>query len=149
HFSNIQLDTCYNKFLSYNHLLLLPYSQTIKSFLHHIYSFDYSPDNSCGYTLIISIKNDYSEAHVYLLPEPKPLTNYFILPAQAIWHFPNIQLKSDTHNLSSDPFYNILYTPNLSNNTQPNIYLPIEETSTSIPYKPLQLSICTHNTRGY
>src|SRR6185436_10206258 len=91
------------------------------------------PDNSCGYTLIISIKNDYSEAHVYLPPEPKPLPNHFILPAQAIWHFTNIQLKSDTHNLSSDPFYNILYTPNFPNTS----------------YQPLLLSICTHNVRGY
>src|SRR6185295_20170817 len=101
HFSNIQLNTCYNKFLSYNHLPLLPHPQTIKSFLHYIYSFDYSPDNSCDYTLIISIKNDYSEAHVYLLSEPKPLPNHFIPPLQAIWHYPNFLLKSNTTELDS------------------------------------------------
>src|SRR6185436_17602042 len=87
HYDNIQLNTCYNKFLSYNHLPLLSHPQTIISFLQHINSFDYSPDNSCGYTLTISIKNDYSEAHVYLLFEAKLLFNHFILPVQAIWHY--------------------------------------------------------------
>ena len=90
HFGHIQLNTCYNKFLSYNHLPLLSHPQTIRSFLHYIYSFDYSPDNLCDYTLTISIKNDYSEAHIYLLFEPKPLPNHFIIPIQAIWHYPNI-----------------------------------------------------------
>src|ERR1043165_4004790 len=96
HFGHIQLNTCYNKFLLYNHLPLLSHPQTIRSFLHYIYSFDYSPDNLCGYTLTISIKNDYSEAHIYLPFESKPLPNHFIIPAQAIWHYPNIQLKSNT-----------------------------------------------------
>ena len=90
HYDNIQLNTCYNKFLSYNHLSLLSHPQTIISFLRHIDSFGYSPDNSCNYTLTISIKNDHSEAHVYLPFEAKPLPNHFILPAQAIWHYSNI-----------------------------------------------------------
>src|ERR1043165_4823459 len=58
-------------------------------------SFGYSPDNCYNYTLTISIKNDHSKAHVYLLFEAKPLPNHFILPIQAIWHYLNIQLKSN------------------------------------------------------
>ena len=90
HFGSIQLHTCYNKFLAYNHLSLLLHLQTIISFSWHIDDFDYSPNNAYGYILTISIKNNYSEAHVYLLSEPKPLSNHFILPVWAIWHYRNI-----------------------------------------------------------
>ena len=58
YFSTIQYDTCYNKFLAYYHIPLLPHPQTIISFLLHINSFGYLPDNACGYTLTILIKND-------------------------------------------------------------------------------------------
>jgi len=170
HYDNIQLNTCYNKFLSYNHLPLLSHPQTIRSFLHYIYSFDYSPDNCCGYTLTISIKNDYSEAHVYLPHEPKPLPNHFIIPVRAIWHYPNIQLKSNT----STPVFSILAPLDhhfFSNSNQPdnnsnqiqdlnltvtthnaretNQYIPNLSHIPQTKSKPLNLSICTHNVRGY
>ena len=115
HFGSIQLHTCYNKFLAYNHFPLLSHPQTIISFLRHIDDFDYSPNNACGYTLTISIKNDYSEAHVYLSSEPKPLPNHFIPPLQAIWHYPNILLKSNTTELDSLNLTN-LYTTTLTPN---------------------------------
>src|ERR1043165_6908255 len=57
YYNNIQPNTCYNKFLFYNHLSLLTHSQTIISFLRHIDSFGYSPNNCYNYTLTISIKN--------------------------------------------------------------------------------------------
>jgi exonuclease III len=137
HYDNIQYNTCYNKFLFYNHLPLLSHPQTIISFLRHIHSFGYSLENACGYTLTISIKNDHSEAHVYLPSEAKPLPNHFILPIQAIWHYPNIQLKSNT----SIPVFSIPapLAPIPSNLAQPR------NPNTS----SLNLTICTHNVRGY
>ena len=133
YYDNIQPNTCYNKFLFYNHLPPLTHPQTIISFLRHIDSFGYSPNNCYNYTLTISIKNDHSEAHVYLPFEAKLLPNHFILPIQAIWHYPNIQLKSN----SPTPTFSIpaplvsissnLSQPNISNNSS------------------LNLTICTHN----
>jgi hypothetical protein len=170
HYGSMQLHTCYNKFLAYNHLLLLPHPQTIISFLRHIYSFDYLPSNACDYTLTISIKNDYSEAHVYLPSDPKPLPNHFIPPLQAIWHYPNILLKSDTTennflNLTNP--YSTILTPNslsFTSSIPPQQPLPISTsafsppTSLSLPtqtpismqnLRDLHLNIATHNVRGF
>jgi len=166
HFASIQPHTCYNKFLFYNHLPLLSHPQTIISFLRYINNLGYLPSNACDYTLTISIKNDYSEAHVYLPFESKPLKNHFIPPLQCIWHFPNILLKSDTtteHNLlnltnlsnTSLPLYSspsILQTPLI----QPS-HSPTSAPSPSI-FRPctnyfsdfsLNLNLATYNIQGF
>ena len=85
--------TCYNKFLLYFNLLLLPSPQTINSFLLHLIK--HSLWNNLQGQLIISIKSDYSEAHIYTPHEPCPLPDHEIIPYQsAIFANPHIPLKS-------------------------------------------------------
>ena len=108
--------TCYNKFLLYFNLPLLPSPQTINSFLLHLIK--HSLWNNLQGQLIISIKSDYSEAHIYTPHEPCPLPDHTIIPYQsAIFANPHIPLKSQSPHPTSP--------------------------------SPLNLSICTHNIRGF
>ena len=117
--------TCFNKFLHYHKLPLLPSPQTINSFLLHL--IQHSLWNNLQNELIISIKSDYSEAHIYTPEELCPLPDHEIVPYQsAIFANPHIPLKS-----SIQPSTQLSTTPNLS--------------------KPhdLHLTIATHNVRGF
>ena len=123
--------TCYNKFLFYHRLPPLEHPQTIFTFLQYIrhdFPSYYSPD-----LIKISILNikdhnhDYIEAHIYLPHETYPLPNHFIPPFSHLLNwFRYVPLKSK----SSSPIPQKSYQhPGLPS--------------------PLNLSICTHNIRGF
>src|SRR5690242_5726699 len=59
-FNLYDTNICFNKFLSYYQLPLLPSPQTLETFFSHL-----KKHSELYNTVIISIKNDYSEAHVY------------------------------------------------------------------------------------
>jgi hypothetical protein len=115
--------TCFNKFLKHHQLPLLPSPQTINSFLLHLIK--HSLWNNLQNELIISIKSDYSEAHIYTPQEPCPLPDHQIIPYQsAIFANPHIPLKSYTQysppsTLSSIPT-NLLTQPSTSTDNSPN-----------------------------
>ena len=116
--------TCYNKFLFHHKLPPLEHPQTIFTFLKYLrddFPLYYSPSY-----IRISILNKkdtnnyYEEAHIYLPNEPYPLPNHFTPPFQDLLRW-------------------FRYTP--------------LKTSSPSPYDsthyPLNLSICTHNIRGF
>ncbi|CAG8698684.1 2988_t:CDS:1, partial [Ambispora leptoticha] len=88
---------CFNRFLRYYNLPTLPELQTIILFLKHLSLFGYNLENSHFNTLIISIKKDYFEAHIYLPFEPKPLPNHFVPLRENLKYYQNITLKSNSH----------------------------------------------------
>ena len=112
--------TCFNKFLISQNYPPISSPQTLNSFFLHLLT------NGLWSNLqdkaVISIKNDYSEAHIYLPGEPCPLPDYIIIPyLESIYLHPFIPLKSNTQHISSP----------------------------STLYSPLNLSICTHKIQGF
>src|SRR5260363_306947 len=130
--------TCYNKFLSYHKLQLLPSPQTIASFTQFIKS-NYSTFFSEQYIkLFVQIKNKYNseEAYIYLLHETSLLPNHSPLPFKNLINFLNIPLKSNCPtNIPS------LQTCELSLN-QPSIH-PTSNPSPTLEYASIPIKIAS------
>src|SRR6185437_989832 len=89
--------TCFNKFLSFYNLQLLPTPQSIGSFLKFIQD-DYPAYYSEQYINIsikISNNNIYEEAHIHLPQETILLPNFSYIPFKNLLDFQNIPLKTN------------------------------------------------------
>ena len=160
--------TCYNKFLSYYKLQLLPSPQTIASFIQFIKS-NYPTFFSDQYIKIsIQTKTEHNpkEAHIYLPHETSLLPNHYLLSFKNLLHFQNIPLKSNyftnipslqtcelsLNQPSNHPLSNLSLTPehasipikiaslNINGLTQPNKKLAISETLNNNTFQILGLS---------
>jgi ribonuclease HI len=156
-------NVCYNKFLSYYQLPLLPYPQTIETFLLHLNQNQFKLYN----TVIISIKDNYSEAHIYLPNQANLLNNHFFIQSFEYKRFLQLPLKSFSTISNIDLSFFLSPTPPSSlevaldetpiqetqalNNNCTNRYPGSPSNSQAKPptHKPLDLGICTHNVRGY
>ena len=118
------LDTCYNKFLQYHHLPLLALQPTIKIFFQYLQQLN---STHLLNTTKITLKTDKTEAHIYLPYELTILPNHYIPFTN---DFLDIPLKSQSNSQSIFQ----------SRDTNPHSVPPT---------KPLELSISTHNVRGY
>src|ERR1041384_5921383 len=116
--------TCYNKFLFYYKLPPLEHPQTIFTLLKYLrddFSLYYSPSYIRISILNKKDTNDYyEEAHIYLPNKPYPLPNHFTPPFQDLLRW-------------------FRYTP--LKTSSPSLY--------DSTHYPLNLSICTHNIRGF
>src|SRR6185437_13196975 len=135
--------TCFNKFLSFYNLQLLPTPQSIGFFLKFIQN-DYQAYYSEQY-INISIKisnNDiYEEAHIHLPQETTLLPNFSYIPFKNLLDFQNIPLKTNhsstkfkipsllrcqksllpTPHPSSELPFTTTYTNNIRSSENPNI----------------------------
>jgi exonuclease III len=165
--SSTSYDTniCYNKFLSYYQLLLLPYPQTIETFLSHLDQNQFKLYN----TVIISIKDNYSEAHVYIPNQTTLLNNHFFIQSFEYKRFLQFPLKSFSRYTTPNIDLSLLFpstalspsettldeTSNQEaqalNNNHISSYPGSPSNLQAKPptHKPLNLGICTHNVRGY
>ena len=142
------LDACYNKFLSFYKLPLLDTPQTIFTFYQYLSLFDFS------YPTTISIKNDYSEAYIYLPFESELLPDHQYASGHELLSIP---LKSYTYtpaHSSASPNHSRFNThfiaPKINECLSPGYQRPPSVPQVELPlYKPLNLGICTHNVRGY
>src|SRR5260363_387208 len=134
---------CYNKFLSYYKLQLLPSPQTIAFFTQFIKS-NYPTFFSEQYiNLSVQIKNKYNteEAHIYLPHETSLLPNHSPLPFKNLINFLNIPLKSNyPTNIPS------LQTCELFLN-QPSIH-PTPNPSLTLEYASIPIKIASLNING-
>jgi len=112
---------CYNKFLSYYNLLILPSSQTLKSFYQHLQHINYTQIPK------ISINLAKTETHVYTNYNDLLLSNHIILSPHDQLQYSHLPLKSNLNNIST--------TNNNFNNNN----------NTSIEYTSLALKIASIN----
>ena len=73
--NSYDLNTCYNKFLQYYYLPLLPSQPTIKTFFQHLQQINYTHLLN---TSTIILKTDKTEAHIYLPHELTILPDHYI-----------------------------------------------------------------------
>ena len=134
------MEICYNKFLAYYKLPLLKEPQTINSFKQHLTQ-NNAKHLAC-YTLI-TVNSDKTEAHIYLPHESEMLPNHYVL---SIYDSYNIPLKSQTNIPIFPSISPTLFRTTSNPNQSTNNYL---NNSGSGSNQALNLSICTHNVRGY
>ena len=90
-------NTCYNKFLSFHKLQLLPSPQTLASFIQFIKSNypNFFSDQYIKISIKTKTKQNPEEAHIYLPHETSLLPNHSLLPFKNLANFSNTPLKSD------------------------------------------------------
>src|SRR5690242_16066347 len=88
------LHTCFNKFLLYHNLPLLPHGQTIQSLIQHI---DKHNHNNTVSSITFSVSNSYHETHIYL-PNDSLLPNHIVIHPQLLPIFYNLPLRSNSFN---------------------------------------------------
>ena len=86
---------CYNKFLLYHNLPILPSSQTLKSFYQHLQHINYTQIPK------ISINLAKTETHVYTNYNDLLLSNHIILSPHDQLQYSHLPLKSNLNNIST------------------------------------------------
>jgi hypothetical protein len=135
------LDICFNKFLLYYNIPLLPHNQTIQTLIQHI---DKHNHNQKVTSITFSVNSIYSETHIYL-PNDLLLPNHIIIPSYLLPKFYNLPLKSHSSNFT----FNI---SDLFLNNTSSLHLLTTRPQTSTPtqnLRDLHLNIATHNVRGF
>ena len=69
------LHTCFNKFLLYYNLPLLPHGQTIQTLIQHIDKYN---NNKTVSSITFSVNSSYNETHIYL-PNDILLSDHIII----------------------------------------------------------------------
>src|SRR6185295_15188719 len=161
-------NTCYNKFLLLYNLPIIYHYITFGEFL------SYLRKHSFKHSFNISINYNKTELHIYTNPSDPILPEHKIIQPFQYELYKHLPLRTTPNNISSNTYPSSLdqlfladsslaslstnlpstfasnhtasWSETISESTSPNL---IAETSTSNSYKPLHLSICTHNTRGY
>src|SRR5207253_1418686 len=105
-------NSCFNKFLQYYNLPKLSNTQTLKTFIQHLYQNNYLQ------ILKISISLFKTETHVYINYNDLLLLNHALLPTNKFLQYYNLPIKS-----------NLNYIPNTNNNTNNTNTISIEYTS--------------------
>ena len=118
--------SCYNKFLAFYKLPLLPPNQTIKSFLHHLKPYKLS------ITLTFSYNSTLKETHIYIPNNLKLLKNHYFIKPNQLHLYHNMDLKS----ISINPF------------PQPSSQTPKPLLTTNYQNSSHQLKIYSLNTNG-
>ena len=155
-------NTCYNKFLLLHNLPTINYFITLEEFLFYLRKHSFKNNFK------ISVNQNNTELHIYTnLLDPILHEHHLIHPSQfeTYKHLPLLTTPLDYLFFTDPPFTSS--STNLSSIsesdftasrletsfqfTSPSLYPDdhTAETSISETYKPLHLSICTHNTRGY
>jgi hypothetical protein len=133
------LHTCFNKFLLYYHLPLLPHGQTIQTLLQHIDKYN---NNKTVSSITFSVNSSYNETHIYL-PNDTLLPDHIVIVPYLLPLFYNLPLRSNSFNPTSTP--SDLFFDNYSSTVNYNSSLPL---SNPTPHH-LNLTIATHNVRGF
>src|SRR6185436_13655022 len=112
--NSYDLNTCYNKFLQYYHLPLLPSQPTIKMFFQHLQQTNYTHLLN---TSTITLKTDKTEAHIYLLHELTILPDHYISSTNDCLDIP---LKSQSNSQTANPI-----PTNIKPKTQTKLKTPV------------------------
>jgi hypothetical protein len=134
------LHTCFNKFLLYYNLLLLPHSQTIQTLIQHI---DKHNNNKTVSSITFSVNSSYNETHIYL-PNDTLLSDHIIIAPYFLPLFYKLPLRSNPSSSTptlSDPFSNDHYPTPIDYNS--TLHSPNSSSH------HLNLTIATHNVRGF
>ena len=124
-------NTCYNKFLSYFNLPLLPPNQTLKSFLEHL------KEQKFNNNITLSVNHSLNETHIYLPNDYSLLPNHTIIEQFLLTKYLNLPIRTTHFN-----------TLNFDNNLNTVPYTTESQSSNEYEYKSITRNIASLNVNG-